>query len=403
MYNDYFINKIKNLKEQSNYRFFLEINKSVNHFPYFYFLDEKNQKHKAINFCSNDYLGLSIHPDIISKYTFVAHQSGVGSGGTRNISGTTFFHKNLENKIAHWFQKQNALLFGSAYIANLSTLQTLGKNIPNLIFISDEKNHNSLIEGIKNSGNKKYIFKHNDLLDLELILQKIPLNHPKIIVFESVYSMNGNIAPIKKIIRLATLYNALTYIDEVHAIGLYGNTGAGITEKENLLSKIDIINGTLAKSIGLLGGFITANNYIIDFIRSYANGFIFTTSLPPAICAAAEKSIELIQSNPSLRNSTMNLITFLRNQLKKYKIKFLKNNAHITIIPINNAQKCKLIADILLFKFNIYIQPINSPTVTVGEECLRIIITAKHEEKHILLLVEALDHILKNKNYETTY
>ncbi|MCX8481500.1 MAG: 5-aminolevulinate synthase, partial [Sediminibacterium sp.] len=389
------------LKDKSNYRYFLEINKSVNHFPYFYFSDQNNQKHTAINFCSNDYLGLSINPDIIGRYCFVAHQSGVGSGGTRNISGTTLFHKNVEKKIAHWFQKQQALLFGSAYIANLSTLQTIGKNMPNLIFISDEKNHNSLIEGIKNSGNKKYIFKHNNVLDLELILKKIPPNQPKLIVFESVYSMNGNIAPIKKIVRLAKLYNALTYIDEVHAIGLYGDTGAGITEKENLLSKIDIINGTLAKSIGLLGGFITANNHIIDFIRSYANGFIFTTSIPPAICAAAEKSIDLIQCNPSLRNATLDLIVFSRKLLKKNKINFLKNNTHITIIPINNAQQCKLIADNLLMQFNIYIQPINSPTVRVGEECLRIVITAKHQEKHILQLVDALCNVLKNKNNET--
>lgn len=290
-YSILFQQKINHLKQQGAYRQFVEVNKSAQHFPSFYYRNYQHILRSAINWCSNDYLCMSIHEEVIAKLSFVAHRSGGGSGGTRNISGTTNHHYELEKTLANWHQKEAALVFNGAYQANVSTLQTLGKHINNLVFISDEYNHASIIQGIKTAGNERKIFKHNNVNHLEEILTNIPLHQPKIIVFESVYSMAGTIANAKEIIALAKQYNALTYIDEVHAVGLYGATGAGILEQENLQTEIDIVNGTLSKSIGVFGGYIAASNTIIDFIRSYSSGFIFTTSLPPAICAAANKSI----------------------------------------------------------------------------------------------------------------
>jgi 5-aminolevulinate synthase len=394
--NDILQEKINALQLQGNYRYFLNVNKSARHFPNFYF--EKNgQVHKAVNFCSNDYLGMSVDEEVIGKLSYVLHQSGTGSGGTRNISGTTHHHQSLENTIADWHKQQAALLFGGAYLANVTTLQTLGKHIPDLVFISDERNHSSIIEGIKNPGNKKLIFRHNDMKHLEQLLNDIAYHQPKLIVFESVYSMNGSIAPVKEIIRLAKQYNAITYIDEVHAVGMYGPTGAGICEAENLLAQIDIINGTLAKAVGVLGGYIAASQTIIDFIRSFGTGFIFTSSLPPAICAAAEKSIQSIQQQPAIAMAMKGLVAFLRRKLTEANIKFVINTSHITPISIGDAKKCKAIADTLLHEMGIYVQPVNFPTVPAGEECLRIIVTAKHSREQIENLVNALKQTIHGK------
>jgi 5-aminolevulinate synthase len=392
-YTNIFKERIAQLQQNNNYRYFLNVNKSAKHFPYFYF--EKNgQLKKAINFCSNDYLGMSVNEEVISKLSFVLHQSGTGSGGTRNISGTTNHHQSLEQTIAAWHGKESALLFGGAYLANLTTLQTIGRHIKELVFISDERNHASLIEGMRSGGNNKLIFRHNDVTHLEEILLSLSPGQPKMIVFESVYSMNGSIAPVKEIIALAKKYNALTYIDEVHAIGLYGNTGAGICEQEKLLQEIDIINGTLAKAIGVIGGYITASQVIIDFIRSYGSGFIFTTSLPPAVCAAAEKSILVVQQQQQYRVTMHGLVDYLRRLLDKEKIVFTPNDSHITPIIIADAKKCRAIADELLHEYGIYVQPVNYPTVPVGEECLRIIVTAKHTREQISHLVKHLKIII---------
>ena len=397
-YNNIFQQKLDHLKEQGAYRQFLEVNKSVQHFPNFYYKNNEGVQRSAVNWCSNDYLCMSTHEEVIAKLSFVAHRSGTGSGGTRNISGTTIHHKELENTLANWHKKEAALLFNGAYQANASTLQTLGKHIENLVFISDEYNHASIIEGIKAAGNEKRIFKHNSIEHLEEVLQSIPFNQPKVIVFESVYSMAGSIANIKEIVALAKQYNALTYIDEVHAVGLYGATGAGILEQENLQNQIDIINGTLSKAIGVFGGYIAASKTVVDFIRSFGSGFIFTTSLPPAICAAANKSIQLIQQENELRNVFFEKVQLLRNVLSQNEVVFKENHSHITIIHIGEANLCRQLANDLLQLQSVYLQPINFPTVPMGQECLRIIVTPKHQPKHIHHLAYSLKKLLYGKD-----
>jgi 5-aminolevulinate synthase len=393
-YHSFFKEKLQQLKDNGSYRYFLEVNKSAQHFPNFYYTDEKGQQHAAVNWCSNDYLSMSTNEDVIAKLGFVTHRSGTGSGGTRNISGTTNHHKELETTLAAWHKKEAALLFNGAYQANVTTLQTLGKNIPGLVFFSDERNHASIIEGIRGCKNEKKVFRHNDVQHLEELLQSVPADKPKLIVFESVYSMSGTIAPIREIVSLAKKYNALTYIDEVHGVGLYGETGAGVLEQESLQQEIDILNGTLSKAIGVFGGYIAASATVIDFIRSFGSGFIFTTSLPPAICAAANKSIKLIQQNSDLRKHFFENVFQLRTAFVSNGIEFKTNNSHITIIPVKDAARCREVANKLLEQHGIYLQPINFPTVPVGEECLRIIITARHLPKHINHLAYSLKKTL---------
>jgi len=393
-YQSFLKEKLQQLKDSGSYRYFLEVNKSAQHFPNFYYNDDKGEQHAAVNWCSNDYLSMSTQEEVIAKLGFITHRSGTGSGGTRNISGTTNHHKELEKTLAAWHKKEAALLFNGAYQANVTTLQTLGKNIPGLIFFSDERNHASIIEGIRGCKNEKKIFHHNDPDHLEELLETVSPDNPKLIVFESVYSMSGTIAPVKRIIDLAKKYNALTYIDEVHGVGLYGKTGAGILEQEDLQQGIDIVNGTLSKAVGVFGGYIAASATIVDFIRSFGSGFIFTTSLPPAICAAANKSIQYIQQNDQLRKHFFENVHQLRHVFSSNGIEFKHNNSHITIIPVEDATHCRQVANQLLEKHGIYLQPINYPTVPVGEECLRIIITARHLPKHINHLAYSLKKIL---------
>ena len=397
-YRKIFEKKLAALKENGRYRYFLEVNKSAQHFPHFYYGSRKAGQRSAVNWCSNDYLCMSTHEEVIAKLGFVAHRSGTGSGGTRNISGTTNFHKELETSLANWHKKEAALLFNGAYQANVTTLQTLGRQIPELIFISDERNHASIIEGIRTAGNEKIICRHNDMRNLEEILKSIPPEQPRIIVFESVYSISGTVAPVKSIIQLARKYDALTYVDEVHAVGLYGETGAGIFEREELQDEIDILSATLSKAIGVFGGYIAASAVIVDFIRSYGSGFIFTTSLPPAVCGAAQKSIHLIQQNPEWRNEFHHNVLLLRNALRENGVPFTANDSHITSVPVRDANRCRKIADDLLNQQSVYLQPINYPTVPEGEECLRIIITARHQPKHINHLAFSLSKVLHGNN-----
>jgi 5-aminolevulinate synthase len=386
--------KIAALKESGSYRYFLDVNKSAQHFPRFYYEDEMGEKRTAINWCSNDYMCMSVHEDVISKLNFVAHRSGAGSGGTRNISGTTIYHAALEKTIANLHKKEAALLFSGAYLANTTTLSTLGKLFKDVVFISDEENHASLIEGIKGCHAEKFIFRHNDANHLEEILQKIDADRPKIIVFESVYSISGTISPVEEIVLLSKKYNALTYIDEVHAVGLYGDDGGGITSQLNLQNGIDIINGTLAKGFGVIGGYIAADKTIVDAIRSFGSGFIFTTSLPPAVCAAAAKSIELLQFNSQIRQQFSCNIQLLRYHLKSNKVSFNNNPSHITTVSIGDEGTCKKLADILLREFGLYLQPVNYPTVKKGEACLRITVTLKHNETEMIYLAKSLQSVL---------
>jgi 5-aminolevulinate synthase len=343
---------------------------------------------------------MSTHEEVIAKLSFTAHRSGTGSSGTRNISGTTNYHKELEDVLAAWHKKEAALLFNGAYQANVTTLQTLGRQIPELIFISDERNHASLIEGMRATKNRKIIFRHNDTAHLEEVLSSLPSEQPKLVVFESVYSINGNVAPVREIVSLAKKYNALSYADEVHAVGLYGKTGAGMFEQGGLQDEIDIINGTLSKAVGVFGGYIAASSVIIDFIRSYGSGFIFTTSLPPAVCSAAIKSIQLIQQHPQWRQSFHSNVQVLRQALQQNDVVFAANASHITSVPVRDANLCRVIARELLDQQGVYLQPINYPTVPQGEECLRIIVTTKHQLKHINHLAHSLKKILNGKNQD---
>jgi 5-aminolevulinate synthase len=291
-------------------------------------------------------------------------------------------------------------LFNGAYQANVTSLQTMGRALPELVFISDESNHASLIEGMRATSNRKIIFRHNDVEHLEEILTSLPTAQPKLLVVESIYSISGSVAPLKEILGLCRKYGALSYIDEVHAVGLYGKTGAGMLEYDNLHEMADIINGTLSKAIGVFGGFIAASSSIIDFIRSYGSGFIFTTSLPPAVCSAAKKSISLIRENHEWRMKFHANVKQLRQALQSYGIRYTENDSHITKIDIEGASKCSGIAGRLLEEQGVYLQPINYPTVPEGKECLRIIITSSHQPKHIQHLALSVKKIMYGKNQD---
>jgi 5-aminolevulinate synthase len=392
-YNDILQQKIAALKESGSYRYFLDVNKSAQHFPRFYYENEMGEKKMAVNWCSNDYMCMSVHEEVIGKLNFVSHRSGAGSGGTRNISGTTIYHKELEKTLSALHKKEAALLFNGAYLANTTTLNTLGKLFKDVVFISDEENHASIIEGMKGCHAEKFIFRHNDTNHLEDILKSIDTNRPKILVFESVYSISGTIAPVEEIILLAKKYNCLTYIDEVHAVGMYGEDGGGITSQLQLQNGIDIINGTLAKGFGVIGGYIAASQTIVDAVRSFGSGFIFTTSLPPAVCAAATKSIQLLRSNNDWRDQFHANIKLLRSKLNEQAVAFNDNDSHITSITIGDEVDCKKIADILLREYGLYLQPVNYPTVKKGQACLRITTTLKHDEAEITYLTKSLQKV----------
>lgn len=393
-YNDFFKARLDGLRQLGRYRHFLEIDKAAARFPVFEFEDTDGNRRSAVNWCSNDYLCMGAEEEVISKMSFTALQTGTSSGGTRNISGTTTHHRDLENVLAAWHGKPSALLFNGAYAANLATLQTIGRQIPDLVFFSDDRNHASMIEGMRSAGNRKFIFPHNDVASLESQLRAVPSETPKLIAFESVYSMSGTVAPVADIVQLAKKYNALTYVDEVHAVGLYGKSGAGILQREGLQQEVDIINGTLSKAIGVFGGYVCGTVETIDFIRSFASGFIFTTSLPPSVCAAAAKSIALIQADSQRRSLFHANVVALRKALAEAAVPFVPNPSHITRIPVKGADACRAAALRLLLEYGIYIQPINHPTVPEGEECLRVIIGTRHREEHIHSLVAALRDVL---------
>lgn len=389
--------KLNDLKESGNYRIFLDVEKNTQTFPHFQFTLE-GIRYKATNWCSNDYLGMSTNKEVIETAREELSISGTGSGGTRNISGTTTHHKNLELTIARLHNKENALIFGGAYMANLTTLSTLGNIFNDLIYFSDEQNHASLIEGMRASRCEKKIFKHNNLDALESMLSQEDINRPKVIVFESVYSMTGTTAPIKEIVALAKKYNALTYIDEVHGVGLYNEDGAGLAAQYGIADEIDFINGTFAKAFGVIGGYVASSKNMIDAIRSFGSGFIFTTSLPPSVCASARKSIEIVSSNNDMRNKLHQNVHMLRSILREYNIEFEDNDSHITPIPIGDSHLCKKYSDELLYKHGIYIQAVNYPTVPRGYERLRVVVTPKHTVQDMISLAASLEKVLRSNS-----
>ena len=394
-YSAFFKKELKKLKDEGLYRSFREIDRPIKKFPK---ADEfKNNKERDVEvWCSNDYLNMSQHPEVVNETVKTLLEIGTGSGGTRNISGTSSFHTSLEKKLANLHNKENALLFSSAYTANQSTLWTLGKKIKNLEIFSDELNHASLIQGIKNSGASCHIFQHNDVDHLESILQTTDPNHPKLIVFESLYSMEGIRSPIIKIVEIAKKYNAMTYLDEVHSVGLYGEKGKGIAVEMKVDQDIDIINGTLAKAFGQMGGYIAASKEIIDYIRSFSPGFIFTTSICPSIAAGANKAIEIVSLAEQLRIKIHDNASTMRQLLESIAIPYIDTNSHIIAVMINDPFLCKKVSEKLIDDHGIYAQPIFYPTVPKGLERLRITVTPKHRKEHIENMVKCLDKVWSN-------
>lgn len=392
----YFEKVLNDYKKDGRYRVFNDILRERGNFPRSIWYGKYAPKN-IVNWCSNDYLGMGQNQHVIDSMHTAIDQTGAGSGGTRNIGGTSHYHVTLELELAKLHKKESALIFSSAYVANEWSLIALSRIIPDICFISDSKNHASMIVGINHSKADKLIFEHNNMNDLETALKacqkskKIPC-----IVFESVYSMDGDVSPIQEICDLADKYNSITYIDEVHAVGLYGETGAGYCELLGLGDRIDIINGTLGKAYGVQGGYISASSTIIDAIRTVASGFIFTTSISPAVCAGALASIKYLRDHPSLRERHQERAIKLKRMLSEANIPVHPNSCtHIVPVMVNDAFKCKAASDRLLNEYGIYIQPINSPTVDVGTERLRIAPTPYHNDVMMVELVEALKEVLK--------
>lgn len=398
-YKTFFEQKIQDLHNEHRYRTFIDLERFQNDSPYALWHPGLNsalkdrEPRKVTVWCSNDYLGLSHHPKVVQAQVKATSLYGASSGGTRNISGTTHLHNLLESRIAKLHHKERALLFTSGYVANDATLTTLGEQMPGLVFLSDEKVHASMIQGMRHSRAKRLIFRHNDLRDLEDKLKSLDINQPKIIVFVSIYSMDGDKAPIERIADLAKRYNALTYLDEVHGVGVYGKGGAGVAADLGLLDHIDIIQGNFAKGFGGFGGYIAGTHECIDFIRSYASGFIFTTSLPPAVTAAALAAIDVLDNDPSIQQRFHERVRYLKKCLVKSVIPFVDTGSHIIPIIVGDAARCRLLSERLLTQHDIYVQPINFPTVARGSERLRVTLTPHHSFALIDSFVDALSYL----------
>ena len=396
-YKKYFADELTSLKSQGLSRKFRQINRNQINFPKA--TERFEGKERAVEvWCSNDYLNLSQHPVVILESIKVIKELGTGSGGTRNISGTSSYHADLEQNLAELHNKEASLLFPSAYTANQSTLWTLCKKLEGCEVYSDELNHASMIQGIKNANVTTHVFKHNDVEHLEELLKTSNANTPKLVVFESLYSMEGLRSPIKQIVNLAKKYNALTYLDEVHSVGLYGPEGRGIAAELNASEDIDIINGTLSKAFGQMGGYIAANNDIIDFIRSFAPGFIFTSSANPSIAAASIQAIQIAKKADILRENIKTNSNLIREGLSDFDIPFLKSDSHIVPIHLYEPDLCKKAANTLIEEHGIYIQPIFYPTVPKGDERFRVTITPKHSASDVQSFVESLDKVWSDLN-----
>ena len=381
---------ITDLKDNGKYRVFNDILRENGKFPNAIWYGPYNIKN-IVNWCSNDYLGMGQHKVVLDAMHTALDMTGAGSGGTRNISGTTHYHVALEYELATLHKKERSLLFTSAYVANEWTLIALSKIISNIEFISDSKNHNSMIVGMSHSRAPKSIFKHNDMVMLEEMLQaSVAAGHTPCIVFESVYSMDGDISLIKEICDLADKYKAITYIDEVHAVGLYGDHGAGKLEELGLQGRVDIVNGTLGKAYGVQGGYIAADAVVVDAIRSVAAGFIFTTSMSPVTCAGALAAVKYLKEHGELRDKHQDRAKKLKHRLKKAGLPVMDSTTHIVPVLVGDAKKCKAMSDRLLDEFNIYVQPINYPTVPEGTERLRFAPTPYHDDGMIEDLINAL-------------
>ena len=382
---------LNRLHEEGRYRTFIDIERRRGHFPHAVWTRPDGTKEDITVWCGNDYLGMGQHPVVLEAMQKALNDTGAGSGGTRNISGTTVYHKALEAELADLHAKEAALLFTSAYIANDATLSTLPKLFPGLIIYSDALNHASMIEGVRRNGGAKRVFRHNDLDHLRALMAADDPDAPKLIAFESIYSMDGDFGPIAEICDLADEFGALTYLDEVHAVGMYGPRGGGIAERDGLMDRIDIINGTLAKAYGVMGGFITASAKMVDAIRSYAPGFIFTTSLPPAVAAGAAASVRHLKTDQALRDLHQDRARALKLRLKGMGLPIIDHGSHIVPVIVGDPVHTKNISDMLLSDYGIYVQPINFPTVPRGTERLRFTPSPVHDPRMMDALVRAMD------------
>ena len=391
-YKKYFSDELTSLKSQGLYRKFREINRDKKHFPKATERFEGSERPVEV-WCSNDYLNLSQHPEVIKRSIEVIQELGTGSGGTRNISGTSSYHADLEKELAELHNKESSLIFPSAYTANQSTLWTLCKKLEGIEVFSDELNHASMIQGIKNANVPCHIFRHNDVGHLKELLNTSNASVPKLIVLESLYSMEGLRSPLKQIVSLAKEFNALTYLDEVHSVGLYGSEGRGIAEEQNVSDEIDIINGTLSKAFGQMGGYVAASSDIIDFIRSFAPGFIFTSSANPSIAAASIKAIEVAKKSENLREDIRKNSDLIRAGLRDLEIPHLDNDSHIIPIHLEDPRLCKNAANLLIEEHGIYIQPVFYPTVPKGDERFRVTITPKHQAEDITRFLSSLNQV----------
>jgi 5-aminolevulinate synthase len=393
-YDTYFAAAVDRLRLERRYRVFADLERIAGHFPYAVCHSPEGPR-EVVVWCSNDYLGMGQDPKIIRAMVEAATRHGVGAGGTRNIAGTSHPLVELEYELADLHRKQSALVFTSGYVSNLTGIATIAKLIPDCLILSDALNHNSMIEGVRHSGCDKQIWRHNDVAHLEQLLQRAGGHRPKMIVFETLYSMDGDIAPMRRICDLAQHYGAMTYADEVHAVGLYGTRGAGAAEREGVMDRINVVEGTLAKAFGCIGGYIAGTNALIDAVRSYAPGFIFTTALPPGLCAAATAAIRHLKASDSERASHQSQVMRLKMVLKAVALPVMPTDTHIVPIRVGDAEKCKAACDLLLKDHGIYIQPINYPTVPRGTERLRITPTPHHDNGMIDALAEALVDVWK--------
>jgi 5-aminolevulinate synthase len=388
-YQRFFEDAIDQLHAERRYRVFADLERIVGSFPKAIWRANGEAREITV-WCSNDYLGMGQHPDVIAAAQGAAGSMGSGAGGTRNISGTNHPLVELESELADLHGKEAGLVFTSGFVSNEAAISTIGRLLPNCLILSDELNHSSMIEGVRRSGTEKKVFRHNDVAHLESLLQQACRERAKLIVFESVYSMDGDIAPIAEIVDLAEKYNAMTYIDEVHAVGMYGGRGGGITEREGLADRIDVIEGTLAKAFGTLGGYITGKREVIDAVRSYAPGFIFTTALPPMIAAAATASIRHLKQSQGERDAQQLQARHTKEMLSAADLPVMPSETHIVPLLVGDPELCKMASDRLLARHGIYIQPINYPTVPRGTERLRITPTPFHDDALIATLKEAL-------------
>ena len=390
-YDSHFARAIGQLETERRYRVFADLERSAEHFPsaLWHRGDDRSAEDVTI-WCSNDYLGMGRHPAVIGAMAEAANKYGVGAGGTRNIAGTSHPLVKLEAELADLHGKEGALVFTSGWISNLAAISTIADLLPDCLILSDALNHNSMIEGVRRSNAQRMIFRHNDVAHLEELLRAAGPERHKLIVFESLYSMDGDIAPVAAIVDLAERYGAMTYMDEVHAVGLYGNRGGGIGDREGLMARIDVIEGTLAKGFGTLGGYIAASRAVVDAVRSYAPSFIFTTALPPPIAAAAQAAVQILKDGGVLRARHQRQALLTKHALSAAGLPVMANPSHIVPVFVGDAELCKSACDMLLERHGIYIQPINYPTVAKGTERLRITPTPFHTDAHVAALVSAL-------------